>query len=73
MDKPFEPRKCQELRLKRQELHGKRRKLHERLSDACEDFVLEDMTKQHKQQALVHELEYLLGYYRDEQSWDGIE
>ena len=73
MDKPSEPRKHQELRLKRQELHGKRRKLHERLSDVCEDFVLEDLTKEHKQKALVHELEYLLCYYRDEQTWEGID
>jgi len=73
MDKPSEPRKHQELRMKRQELHGKRRRLHERLSEVCEEFVLEDLTLAHKRKALVHELEYLLGYYRDEQTWEGIE
>jgi hypothetical protein len=61
------------LRLKRQELYGKRRKPQEELSDVCEEFVLEELTKEHKKQALIHELEYLLGYYRDEQSWEGVE
>jgi hypothetical protein len=60
------------LHNKRKELHGKRRKLHEQLSDVCEDFVLSDMTKEHKQKALVRELQYLLDYYRDEASWEGI-
>jgi hypothetical protein len=73
MDRPSEPRKRQELREKRQELHGKRRKLHERLSEACEEFVLEDLTKEHKQKALVRELQYLVDYYRDDDSWKGIE
>jgi hypothetical protein len=60
------------LHAKRKELHGKRRKLHERLSEVCEEFVLSDMTKEHKQKALVRELDYLLGYYRDDASWEGI-
>jgi hypothetical protein len=64
--------KHEELHEKRKELHGKRRKLHERLSDVCEDFVLSDMTKEHKQKAVVGELQYLLDYYRDEASWEGI-
>jgi hypothetical protein len=63
----------QDLRAKRQELHGKRRRLHERLSEVCEDFVLEDLTREHKQRALVRELQYLLDYYRDEESWKGVE
>ena len=57
---------------KRLEPHGKRRKLHERLSDVCEDFVLSDMTREHKQKGLVRELQYLLDYYRDDASWEGI-
>jgi hypothetical protein len=64
--------KHEELHEKRKELHGKRRKLHERLSDVCEDFVLSDMTTEHKQKALVRELQYLLDYYRDDASWEGI-
>ena len=63
----------QELRAKRQELHGKRRKLHERLSDVCEDFVTEDLSKEHKQTALVRELRYLLDYYQEEGVWHGVE
>jgi hypothetical protein len=62
-----------ELRAKRQELHGRRRRLHERLSEVCEDFVLEDLTAEHKRRALVRELQYLLDYYRDEESWKGID
>ncbi len=73
MDRPVEPRKRQELRAKRQELHGKRRKLHERLSDVCEDFVVEDLTKEHKQKALVRELRYLLDYYQDDDAWKGVD
>jgi hypothetical protein len=64
--------KQEELHEKRKELHGKRRKLHERLSELCEDFVLSDMTKEHKQKALVRELQYLLDYYRDDASWEEI-
>jgi hypothetical protein len=61
----------EELHDKRKELHGKRRRLHEQLSDVCEEFVLSDMTKEHKQKALVRELQYLLDYYREEASWEG--
>jgi len=64
--------KHEELHEKRKELHGKRRKMHERLSDVCEDFVLSDMTREHKQKALVRELQYLLDYYRDDANWEGI-
>jgi len=64
--------KHEELHEKRKELHGKRHKLHERLSEVCEDFVLSDMTREHKQKALVRELQYLLDYYQDEASWEGI-
>jgi len=64
--------KHEELHEKRKELHGKRRKLHERLSDVCEDFVLSDMTREHKQKALVRELQYLLDYYRDDANWEVI-
>lgn len=73
MNRPSEQRKKQELREKRKELHGKRRGLHERLSEVCEDFVLEELTKEHKQKALVRELQYLLDYYRDEDSWKGVD
>jgi hypothetical protein len=73
MDRPPEHARRQELRAKRQELHGKRRKLHERLSEVCEEFVLEDLTKAHKQKALVGELQYLLDYYRDDNTWIGAE
>jgi len=61
-----------EIHEKRKELHGRRRKLHERLSEVCEDFVLSDITKEHKQKGLVRELQYLLDYYRDDASWEGI-
>jgi phosphopantetheine adenylyltransferase len=57
---------------KRKELHGQRRKLHERRSDVCENFVLSDMTREHKQTALVRELQYLLDYYQDEARWEGV-
>jgi hypothetical protein len=64
--------KLAELLAKRKELHGKRRQLHERLSDVCEEFVLSAMTREHKQTALLSELQYLLNYYQDETSWEGI-
>ena len=38
-----------ELHSKQAELHGKRRRLHEGLSEVCEEFVLSDLTKEHKQ------------------------
>jgi hypothetical protein len=61
-----------ELHEKRKELHGKRRKLHDKLSEVCEEFVFSDMTREHKQKALEGELQYLLDYYRDDGSWEGI-
>lgn len=64
--------KPEELHEKRKALHGKRRKLHERLSEVCEEFVLSDMTKEHKQKALVRELQYLVDYYGDDASWEDI-
>jgi hypothetical protein len=64
--------KHEELHEKRKDLHGKRRQLHERLSDVCEEFVLSDMTREHKQKGLVRELQYLLDYYQDDASWEGI-
>jgi len=73
MERPVEHhKKREELRAKREELHGKRRKLHERLSEICEDFVLEELTKEFKQKAVVHELRYLLDYYQDDATWEGI-
>ena len=66
------PVRHQELHDKRKELHGKRRHLHEQLSEVCEEFVLSDMTREHKQKALVRELQYLLDYYRDDASWEGV-
>ena len=73
MDRLPEHRKRHDLRAKRQKLHGKRRKLHEQLSEVCEDFVMGELTKEHKQKALVRELQYLLDYYRDDTSWEGID
>jgi hypothetical protein len=70
---PEPPRGRQELRARRQELHGKFRRLHERLAEVCEDFALEDLTHEHKQKGLVRELQYLLDYYRDPDSWKGID
>ena len=67
------PPKHQEVRQKRLELHGHRGELHNRLTEICENFVLEDLSKTFKQNTLVRELEYLLGYYRDEENWQGIE
>ncbi len=67
------PQPHHEVRQKRQQLHGKRRHLHERLSEVCEDFVLEDLTKEHKRAALVRELRYLLDYYEDDAAWEDID
>ena len=61
-----------ELHEKRKELHGKCRRLHEGLSEVCEEFVLSDLTKDHKQKSLVRELQYLIDYYRDDASWEGV-
>ncbi len=65
--------KHQELRQKRMELHGHRRKLHDRLTEVCEDFILEDLSRTYKRSTLIRELQYLLGYYQDEENWQGIE
>jgi hypothetical protein len=74
MDQPhLISRKWHELREKRKELHGKRRKLHEKLSEVCEDFLVEDLSAAHKRSALIRELEYLLNYYRDDATWEGVE
>jgi hypothetical protein len=70
--RPEAASKHEELHEKRKQLHGKCRRLHERLSEVCEDFVLSDLTREHKQTALVRELQYLLDYYRDGTSWEGV-
>ncbi len=62
-----------DVRQKRIELHGHRRQLHDRLTEACEDFVLKDLGRKYKQNTLIRELEYLLNYYRDEENWQGID
>ena len=67
------PVKHHELRETRMELHGHRRKLHDRLTEVCEDFILQDLNKNYKHNTLVRELEYVLGYYRDEENWQGLE
>jgi len=58
---------------KRQELHGHRRELHEKLTNVCEEFLLEKLGRNYKRNTLVRELDYLLGYYRDEENWQGID
>jgi hypothetical protein len=73
MNRPSQPLPQHELRKTRQELHGKQRELHDRLFEVCENFVISDLTKDYKQQALLRELRYLLDYYRDKESWEGIE
>lgn len=73
MDRPPQCQPPHELRERRNELHGKRRRLHERLSEICEDFVMENLTIEHKKSALVRELQYLLDYYQDPDSWTEIE
>ena len=67
------PGKHLEVEEKRIALHGHRRKLHDRLIEVCEDFAIGDLGRDHKRSMLVRELEYLLGYYRDEENWQGIE
>jgi len=66
------PPEHQELPQTRMELHGHRGKLHDRLTEVCEDFVLEDLSRKYKENTLVRELEYFLNYYRDEEIWQGI-
>lgn len=74
MNKPPEPRHgLHELRARRQDLHGRCRRLHERLAEVCEEFVLEGLTREHKQKALLRELQYLLDFYRDEDVWKDID
>jgi hypothetical protein len=74
MDKPHEVQVMRhELFEQRQELHGKRRRLHERLSTVCEEFVAEDLSRDFKRSALARELQYLLDYYHDDASWEGVE
>jgi hypothetical protein len=68
-----EPARRQDLAEQRKVLHGQRRQLHERLAEVCEEFVLGDLTRPHKKQILVRELQYLLDYYQDEESWQGID
>ncbi len=73
-DKPRQaPTKHVDPLQQRQDLHGRRRRLHERLSEVCEDFVEDNLTKEHKQKALIRELRYLLDLYQDPASWEGIE
>jgi hypothetical protein len=63
-----------DLQHKRLQLHGHRRTLHDRLSEVCEAFVVEeDLSREFKQNTLVRELEYLLDYYRDEENWQGVD
>jgi predicted nuclease with TOPRIM domain len=62
-----------ELEEKRRALHGQRRRLHDRLSEVCEEFVLENLNRKYKQSTLVRELQYLLDFYRDDENWEGIE
>lgn len=73
MNTPPEVHAEHELRARREELHGKRRELHRQLTDVCEEFAMGDMTREHKQKALVRELRYLLDYYQDDEAWQGIE
>jgi len=71
-----QPRQIQvihhEIFEKRQALHGHRRRLHERLSAVCEEFVAEGLSREFKRSALVRELRYLLDFYRDNESWEGV-
>jgi hypothetical protein len=72
MNQPKQTRQRHDLREKRQEIHGKRRKLHERLSEVCEDFVFENTSLEHRQKAIVGELQYLADYYRDDANWRDV-
>ena len=51
----------------------KRQELHEKLTNVCEEFLLEKLGRNYKRNTLVRELDYLLGYYRDEENWQGID
>jgi hypothetical protein len=70
---PEEAQAKRELHDWRKQLHGKRRELHDRLSQVCEEFVLEDLKPEHKRRALVRELRYLLDFYQDDAAWEGVE
>jgi len=65
--------KKHELHELRKALRGRSRQLHERLLEICEEFVFGDLTREHKRTILVRELQYLLDYYKAEESWAGIE
>ena len=72
--------KCSRVTSKKPELHeqrkalrGRSRQLHERLAEVCEEFVFGDLRREHKRMILVRELQYLLDYYKDEESWADIE
>jgi hypothetical protein len=62
-----------ELHEQRKALRGRSRQLHERLAEVCEEFVFGELTAPHKRAILLRELQYLLDYYQDEESWAGIE
>jgi hypothetical protein len=62
-----------ELNDQRKALRGRARQLHERLAEVCEEFVFGDLTPAHKRAILVRELQYLIDYYQDEESWAGID
>jgi hypothetical protein len=62
-----------ELHELRKELRGQSRRLHEGLAEVCEEFLLGNLTEKHKRKILVRELRYLLDYYKDEESWVGVE
>ncbi len=65
--------KKHELHEQRKALRGRSRQLHERLAEVCEDMVLGELTAEHKRAILVRELQYLLDYYKDPESWAGID
>jgi hypothetical protein len=65
--------KKHELHEQRKALRGRSRQLHERLAEVCEEFVFGDLTAGHKRTILVRELQYLLDYYKDEESWADID
>lgn len=68
-----QPANRHDLRHMRMQLHGHRRHLHDQITEICENFLLEDLNTTFKRNTLVRELEYLLGYYKDNENWQGIE
>jgi hypothetical protein len=70
---PRATQKKHELHEQRKALRGRSRQLHERLAEVCEEFVFGELTPEHKRIMLVRELQYLLDYYKDDESWAGIE